>query len=65
MLYMILYLFYELLFFVFQIIFRKHDGCLDNLSAYIVGNTGDGTFHYSGVGHERTFHLKRADAVAR
>ena len=34
------------------------------LSADLVGDTGDSTFHYRRVSHQGTFHLERPDTIA-
>src|SRR5690606_11667272 len=44
---------------------RQNDGGLDHLAADLVGNTGDGALHYSGMGHDCTLYLKWTDAVSR
>lgn len=43
----------------------EDDGGLDNLAADFVGHAGDGTLYDGRMGHQRTFHFERADAVAR
>jgi hypothetical protein len=41
----------------------EDDGGFDDLSAYVVRDTGDGTFHDGRMGHEGTLDFERADAV--
>ena len=45
--------------------FGEDDGGLHDLASYLVGHAGDGTLYDGGMGHQRAFHLERADAVAR
>ena len=47
------------------VFFCKYDCGFDELSADGVGNSGNGTFDYGGVGHQCVFHFARADAIAR